>query len=190
MCKHYFFIIKWNAEPIICFMNQYYFSFEAYYHYWNIIFIPTDVCFPWNGFNVHLCSSEARRSSPGPDPNQKNTIINYSLQCNRWCFWYFHNGSYWRIISSFLYACSKVPPTKSMKLIAVDGKEMLALEVCSAAIKYVKDLTFGHMNDPTVLEKTEIQWVLLVPPVWDTSAKRFTEKAAEIVSKTDSSFNQ
>lgn len=81
----------------------------------------------------------------------------------------------------YSYFCSKEPPTKSTKLKAIDGKEMLALDVYSAVIKYVKDLSLRDLVVSSGLSLTDIRWVLIVPANWDTSARRFMKKAAESV---------
>ena len=54
---------------------------------------------------------------------------------------------------------------------------MLALEVFSESIRYLKDHALRHLDGPD----DDIQWVLTVPAIWDDSAKQFMRLAAEKV---------
>ncbi|XP_061165022.1 heat shock 70 kDa protein 12B-like [Saccostrea echinata] len=69
--------------------------------------------------------------------------------------------------------------TKAVKIKSIDGKEMVALDVFSAAIKFLR----GHLlhtleNRATGVRETDIQWVLTVPAIWDDPAKQFMREAA------------
>ncbi|XP_069131007.1 heat shock 70 kDa protein 12A-like isoform X2 [Argopecten irradians] len=69
--------------------------------------------------------------------------------------------------------------TADMELTSIDGKTLLAIDVFSAAIGYLKDhlLQTCTKQGLDVLAH-DIQWVLTVPAIWDDSAKLFMRKAA------------
>jgi hypothetical protein len=76
----------------------------------------------------------------------------------------------------------QVKLSRTLKIKAIDGKEMVALDVFSAAIEFLK----GHLlhtleNRATGVKNTDIQWVLTVPAIWDDAAKQFMREAAEKV---------
>lgn len=63
-----------------------------------------------------------------------------------------------------------------------DGKKMVAIDVFSAAIKFLRDHLLETLNkQASGVRETNIQWVLMVPAFWDDAAKLFTRKAAEKV---------
>lgn len=77
----------------------------------------------------------------------------------------------------------KEPLSKAVKVKSTDGKEMVAIDVFSAAIRFLR----GHLLDTlekraTGVRETDIQWVLTVPAIWDDAAKQFMREAAENVS--------
>lgn len=61
-------------------------------------------------------------------------------------------------------------------------KEMPAMDVFSAAIKYMKEhlLHKLHVSETgyTETKKEEIRWVLTVPAIWSDTAKSFMREAA------------
>lgn len=77
---------------------------------------------------------------------------------------------------------SKEQLSKAVTLYTADGRKMLAIDVFSAAIKYLR----GHLLDTlekrwTDMRETDIQWVLMVPDIWDDAAKQFMREAADKV---------
>lgn len=76
----------------------------------------------------------------------------------------------------------KEPLSKAVKISATDGKEMLAIDVFSAAIKFFT----SHLLESLEKQKSgilqrDIQWVLIVPAIWGDVAKHFMREAAEKV---------
>lgn len=62
--------------------------------------------------------------------------------------------------------------------------EMPAIDVFSAAIKYMKDCLLKELNEEdyeNAVEADNIRWVLTVPAIWDDTAKQFMRIAAEKV---------
>lgn len=77
---------------------------------------------------------------------------------------------------------SKEQLSKAVTLYTADGRKMLAIDVFSAAIKYLR----GHLLDTlekrwTDMRETDIQWVLMVPDIRDDAAKQFMREAADKV---------
>lgn len=61
-------------------------------------------------------------------------------------------------------------------------KEMLAIEVFSGGIHYLKDHLLTHFKERIPhLREGDIHWVLTVPAIWDEAAKKFMRKSAEKV---------
>lgn len=64
----------------------------------------------------------------------------------------------------------------------ISGKKMSAMDVFSAAIKYMKEhlLHKLHVSETgyTETKKEEIRWVLTVPAIWSDTAKSFMREAA------------
>ena len=63
-----------------------------------------------------------------------------------------------------------------------NGKDMPAMDVFTAAIRFMKDhlmRTVGHRMHGIV--EADIRWVLTVPAIWDDAAKQFMREAAEKV---------
>lgn len=59
---------------------------------------------------------------------------------------------------------------------------MLAIDVFSAGIQYLKEHLFSHFQERLPqLRKDDIHWVLTVPAIWDEPAKKFMRKSAEKV---------
>lgn len=69
-----------------------------------------------------------------------------------------------------------------MTLKSLDGKEMPAIKVFSAAIKFLREHLLETLEKrATGVRETDIQWVLTVPAIWDDKAKAFMRRAAENV---------
>lgn len=62
---------------------------------------------------------------------------------------------------------------------------MPAMEVFSAAIKFLKDHLMKALLDRMYdIRDDDIKWVLTVPAIWDDPAKLFMREAAVMVSAT------
>lgn len=62
---------------------------------------------------------------------------------------------------------------------------MPAMEVFSAAIKFLKDHLMKALLDRMYdIRDDDIKWVLTVPAIWDDPAKLFMREAAVMVSGT------
>ncbi|XP_062579147.1 heat shock 70 kDa protein 12B-like [Saccostrea cucullata] len=71
------------------------------------------------------------------------------------------------------------PLSKAVKIKSIDGKEMLALDVFSAAIKFLRgQLRQSLEEEGAGIRETDIGWVLTVPPIWDDTARQFMREAA------------
>lgn len=59
-------------------------------------------------------------------------------------------------------------------------KKMPAMDVFSAAIKYMKEHLLHKLSEKgdTETKKEEIRWVLTVPAIWSDTAKSFMREAA------------
>ncbi|KAL3863801.1 hypothetical protein ACJMK2_005533, partial [Sinanodonta woodiana] len=78
---------------------------------------------------------------------------------------------------------SKPPPLeKDMTIKDISGKSVLALDVFSASIKYLKNHLLEVLNGKeeyvSILEN-DIHWVLTVPAIWNDSSKQFMREAAQ-----------
>lgn len=63
-----------------------------------------------------------------------------------------------------------------------DGREMVAIDVFSAAIKFLRGHLLNTLFKKVVgMPETEIQWVLTAPDIWDDTVKQFLREAAEKV---------
>lgn len=62
----------------------------------------------------------------------------------------------------------------------ISGKKMLAMDVFSAAIKYMEEHLLHKLSktSDTETKKEEIRWVLTVPAIWNDTAKSFMREAA------------
>lgn len=59
---------------------------------------------------------------------------------------------------------------------------MLAIDVFSASIKYLKDELLRRIQDAVKdFKPTDLSWVLTVPAIWEDGAKQFMRKAANKV---------
>lgn len=75
--------------------------------------------------------------------------------------------------------------TNEMVLKDISGKQVLALDVFSLAIKaLVKHLLDLLENRGTNVEMKDILWVLTVPAIWSDAAKRFMRNSAEKVKRS------
>lgn len=73
--------------------------------------------------------------------------------------------------------------SEDVKIKSTDGKEMTAIHVFSAAIKFLRGRLLDILEKrATGVRETDIQWVLTVPAIWDDAAKQFMRVAAEKVS--------
>lgn len=62
------------------------------------------------------------------------------------------------------------------------GRKMLAIDVFSAGIRYLKEHLFTHFQTRIEhLRESDIHWVLTVPAIWDETAKKFMRTSAEQV---------
>lgn len=71
--------------------------------------------------------------------------------------------------------------TNMSKIKDIKGEEMPAIDVFSAAIKYMKNCLIEELKEKNenVEEVENIRWVLTVPAIWDDGAKLFMRRAAE-----------
>ena len=70
-------------------------------------------------------------------------------------------------------------------LVEAEGKEMRAIDVFTAAIKYMKKYLLEVMEKrgSTELTENKIAWIITVPAIWDNGAKQFMRQAAQYVSR-------
>ena len=75
-----------------------------------------------------------------------------------------------------------------MKLEDIGGKEMLAVDVFTAAIKYMvehcKTVLTERPTNIKIDSNKDIHWILTVPAIWDDLSKSFMRTAATRVSQT------
>ncbi|KAL4230967.1 Heat shock 70 kDa protein 12A [Mactra antiquata] len=68
---------------------------------------------------------------------------------------------------------------RTTKLQDDQGKSMVALDVFSAAIRYLKDdIMHTLKNRITNILDNEVKWVITVPAIWNYKAKQFMKEAA------------
>lgn len=82
------------------------------------------------------------------------------------------------------YFSYQKPLSRSVKLQAENGKEMLAIHVVSAAIRYMKENSLRKIKDSCALLKEEdVQWVITIFDICSdyNAAKKFMKDAAEKV---------
>jgi len=62
-------------------------------------------------------------------------------------------------------------------------KKMLAIDVLTAAIKYIREFVLQEMEKRGIkqLNEHEINWVITVPAIWSNAAKQFMRQAAQLV---------
>ena len=66
------------------------------------------------------------------------------------------------------------------------GKKMKALDVFTAAIKYMREFLLDLLikrGAQCKLADNEISWIITVPAIWNNAAKQLMRKAAEKVTK-------
>ncbi|KAH3835298.1 hypothetical protein DPMN_108649, partial [Dreissena polymorpha] len=69
--------------------------------------------------------------------------------------------------------------TRDFELKDISGKKMLAMDVFSACIKFLKeDLLQNIKTSLNWATETDIRWVLTVPAIWNDVAKQFMREAA------------
>ena len=68
---------------------------------------------------------------------------------------------------------------------AANGKQMLGIDVFSAAVKFLKEHFLENINNRNAgngITVDVVRWVLTVPAIWDYSAKQFMRESAEKVN--------
>lgn len=67
---------------------------------------------------------------------------------------------------------------------AANGKQMKALDVFTASLKFLKDHFIKNINNRNANNITvdKVRWVLTVPAIWNDPAKQLMREAAEMVS--------
>ena len=67
---------------------------------------------------------------------------------------------------------------------ARNGKRLLALDIFSKALNYLKERALERIHEQSGVEYTaeEVRWVVTVPAIWKQSAKQFMREAAYKVS--------
>lgn len=72
-----------------------------------------------------------------------------------------------------------------MTIKAANGKEMKALKVFTAALRYMKEDALNTISKNTAGRRfiaSDFTWVLTVPAIWTPSAKQFMREAATQVT--------
>ncbi|VDI40444.1 Hypothetical predicted protein [Mytilus galloprovincialis] len=73
---------------------------------------------------------------------------------------------------------------KDIDITDITGKKMKAIQVFSAAIRYLKEHLLDALQKSLVrdsnISNTDIHWVLTVPAIWEIKAKQFMRDAAEM----------
>ncbi|KAL4230968.1 hypothetical protein ACF0H5_011341 [Mactra antiquata] len=88
-----------------------------------------------------------------------------------------HQG--WRFFKHFKMMLYERTIRRNTKLKDDQGKSMDALEVFSAAIRYLKDDVMDTLKKRvTSIQDSEIKWVITVPAIWNYKAKQFMKEAA------------
>lgn len=102
----------------------------------------------------------------------------------------------WRIISilisnewpEILLSCSILNYSQGRrlrrreKLTDDQGQQMLAIDVFSKSIAYLKRTLLKHITDAVKdFRESDVHWVITVPAIWDDSAKQFMREAANNV---------
>ncbi|XP_053373619.1 heat shock 70 kDa protein 12B-like [Mercenaria mercenaria] len=89
-----------------------------------------------------------------------------------------HRG--WKYFRHFkMKLHEKVNLRRDMMIYDDQKKRMPAIDVFSAAIKYLKDHLMKRLQDRIAdLRETDIHWVLTVPAIWHDGAKQFMKEAA------------
>ncbi|KAL3863802.1 hypothetical protein ACJMK2_005534 [Sinanodonta woodiana] len=122
---------------------------------------------------VLLLNPDKSVAAFGEDAQEKYLKLVKEKQAENW--YYFEN------FKMELY--SKQPPlAKDMTIEDISGKSVLALDVFSASIKYLKNHLLEVLNGKeeyvSILEN-DIHWVLTVPAIWNDSSKQFMREAAK-----------
>ncbi|XP_014885413.1 heat shock 70 kDa protein 12A-like [Poecilia latipinna] len=82
---------------------------------------------------------------------------------------------------SFKMSLYKRKLSLDMKIKAMNGKEMKALQVFTEALKFLKEDALKYIAQHTAGKQftaSDFTWVLTVPAIWDNSAKEFMREAA------------
>ncbi|XP_062574079.1 heat shock 70 kDa protein 12A-like [Saccostrea cucullata] len=86
----------------------------------------------------------------------------------------------WYFFQRFKMKLYKTQKFKNFMISDENGKEMLALDVFSSSISYLKNDMLEHCkNQLTGIGENDIRWVITVPAIWSEAAKSFMRKAAE-----------
>ncbi|KAK3585489.1 hypothetical protein CHS0354_003337, partial [Potamilus streckersoni] len=144
-------------------------STKVYVNYWEgkIASVKTPT--------VILLNPDKSCAAMGEDAQEKYQKLIKAKEAENW--YYFER------FKMELY--SKPPPLeKNMTIEDIKGKSVLALEVFSAAIKYLKNHLLDVLNakeDYVAILAPDIHWVLTVPAIWNDSSKQFMREAAREV---------
>lgn len=91
-----------------------------------------------------------------------------------------HNG--WRFFKHFkmmLMPQEGRRLRRRKKLTDDQGQQMLAIDVFSKSIAYLKRTLLKHITDAVKdFRESDVHWVITVPAIWDDSAKQFMREAA------------
>ena len=71
-----------------------------------------------------------------------------------------------------------------MKIKAANGKEMMAIDVFTASINFLKEHFIKNIKNRQAGNKITVdavRWVLTVPAIWGDSAKQFMRESGEKV---------
>lgn len=104
-----------------------------------------------------------------------------------------NNHKRWYLFERFkmkLFVKEK-PLEKDMVIEDILGKQMKAINVFAAAIKYIREQLLGVLNDPNrneglpIHSENDIRWVLTVPAIWNDLSKKFMREAANMAGIPD-----
>ena len=77
--------------------------------------------------------------------------------------------------------------TENTMLVDKTGKQMKALDVLTASIKYMREFLLESLTRKGAkrrLADNEISWVITVPAIWNNAAKQMMRRAAEKVTRS------
>ncbi|XP_045203505.2 heat shock 70 kDa protein 12B-like isoform X2 [Mercenaria mercenaria] len=110
--------------------------------------------------------------------HEANKTYMQLVQENKHQDWYYFNRFKMKLF------VKQEPLTKDMEIEDFLGKPMIAMEVFTAAIKYIREHMLTILNDPdrkdlAINGITDIHWVLTIPAIWDDLSKHFMREAAQ-----------
>ena len=76
--------------------------------------------------------------------------------------------------------------TEDTMLVDQTGKQMKALDILTASIKYLREFLLNLLTTRGAkcrLADNQIAWVITVPAIWNNAAKQIMRQAAEKVRK-------